>query len=152
MEKKELPFVIGVLADLSGMPDKPLPMMKDRKFVPIDRDTFNKVLAKTEPRLALRVQNRLTDEDTKLSAELRFKHIDDFEPARVAEQIPALKELLDARQNLEQLLGKMMNSAQLEQLLEDIVSNPEKQAAVAQLIGVAADAPKTPDTKPEETK
>src|SRR6516162_5595359 len=86
MVKTELPFVVGVLADLSGQPKEALRPLKDRKFVPIDRDNFNDVLAKSAPRLALKVQNRLTDEDSKLAVELNFKSIDDFEPARVAEQ------------------------------------------------------------------
>src|ERR1700738_2633549 len=85
MQKTELPFVVGVLADLSGQPKEALRPIKERKFVPIDRDNFNEVLTKAAPRLALKVQNRLTDEDTKLAVELNFKHIDDFEPARVAE-------------------------------------------------------------------
>src|SRR5256714_15172402 len=66
IEMKELPFVMGVLADLSGKPDDPLPRLKDRKFVEIDRDNFDKVLAGTKPRLAYRVTNKLTDDDTKL--------------------------------------------------------------------------------------
>src|SRR5262249_21737255 len=85
MQKVELPFVVGVLADLSGQRKEPLPVMKERKFVPIDRDNFNDVLQKAAPRLALKVQNRLTDEDTKLAVELNFKHLDDFEPERVGE-------------------------------------------------------------------
>jgi type VI secretion system protein ImpB len=151
MRKIELPFVVGVLADLSGMPkDAPKPL-KERKFVPIDRDNFNKVLAKMEPRLALRVQNRLTDENTKLGAELNFKHIDDFEPARVAEQIPALKELLDMRFRLSQLLNKMEGNEKLEKLLEQVLSNTDQKTALAQKLGVgAAEAPKT-EAKPEET-
>jgi type VI secretion system protein ImpB len=151
MRKVELPFVVGVMADLSGMPAKPLPAMKERKFVPIDRDNFNKVLAKMEPRLALRVQNKLTDENTKLGAELNFRHIDDFEPARVAEQIPALKELLDVRQRLSQLLNKMEGNEKLERLLDDIINNPDKKAALAKLVPeggseapkAEAEAPKT---------
>src|SRR5436305_9658388 len=107
MQKTELPFVVGVMADLSGQRKNPLPNLKERKFVPVDRDNFNDVLAKAEPRLALKVQNRLTDEDTKLAVELNFKHLDDFEPARVAEQVAPLKELLDMRVRLTQLLSKM---------------------------------------------
>src|SRR6185437_14154131 len=70
MVKIELPFVVGVLGDLSGQPKEPLPALKDRRFVPIDRDNFNDVLARAAPRLALKVQNRLTDQDTKLAVEL----------------------------------------------------------------------------------
>src|SRR6516225_5926100 len=75
MQKVELPFVIGVMADLSGQPKEALRPLKERKFVPIDRDNFHDVLAKMAPRLALKVQNRLTNEDTKLGAELNFKHL-----------------------------------------------------------------------------
>ena len=91
MERKELPFVVGVLGDLSGNPKEPLKPLKERKFVPIDRDNFNEVLQKATPRLAFSVPNRLTGDDSKLNVELTFKHFDDFEPTRVAQQIPALK-------------------------------------------------------------
>src|SRR5262249_12219678 len=107
MQKTELPFVVGVMADLSGQPKDPLRPLKERKFTNIDRDNFNEILSKSAPRLAMKVQNRLTDEDTKLAVELNFKHMDDFEPARVAEQVGPLKELLDMRQRLTQLLSKM---------------------------------------------
>jgi type VI secretion system protein ImpB len=152
MEKKELPFVVGVMADLSGMPKEALKPLKERKFVPIDRDNFNKVLAKMEPRLALRVQNRLTDEDTKLGAELNFKNMDDFEPARVAEQIPALKELLDMRFRLTQLLNKMEGNEKLEKLLEQVLSNTDQRQALAQKLGVTAGEAAKTEAKPEETK
>src|SRR3990172_10136732 len=72
IEMKELPFVVGVLADLSGKPEETLPRLKDRKLVEIDRDNFNAVLKGTKPRLAYRVDNRLTGDDTKLNVELRF--------------------------------------------------------------------------------
>ncbi len=152
MRKVELPFVIGVLADLSGMPKEALKPIKDRKFVPIDRDNFNKVLAKMEPRLALRVQNRLTDENTKLGAELNFKSMDDFEPARVAEQVPALKELLDMRFRLTQLLSKMEGNEKLERLLEQVLTNSDQKQALAQKLGFAAGETPKPEAKPEETK
>src|SRR5438132_5070133 len=106
MQKVELPFVVGVLADLSSSPKEAQRPMKERKFVPIDRDNFNEVLQKATPRLAMKVQNRLTQEDTQLAVELNFKHIDDFEPARVAEQVGPLKELLDMRLRLQQMLTK----------------------------------------------
>src|SRR5271170_5416806 len=94
MEKKELPFVVGVLADLSGQPSAPLRPLKERKAVFIDRDNFNEVLARATPRVAMRVDNRLTDENTKLAVELKFKHMDDFEPANIAEQVGPLKALM----------------------------------------------------------
>jgi type VI secretion system protein ImpB len=149
MQKTELPFVVGVMADLSGQRKNPLPVLKERKFVPVDRDNFNEVLAKAEPRLALKVQNRLTDEDTKLAVELNFKHLDDFEPARVAEQVAPLKELLDMRLRLTQLLSKMEGNDKLEQLLGEVLSNTEKAMSLAKEMGIEA---ASEGAKPEETK
>ena len=153
MEKVELPFVVGVMADLSGQPKEALRPMKERKFVPIDRDNFNDVLERAAPRLAMKVQNRLTDEDTKLAVELNFKSMDDFEPARVAEQVPALKELLEMRHKLTQLLNKMEGNEKLERMLEQILSNTDERTKIAQKYGVAAgaEAPKT-EAKTEDTK
>jgi len=139
MQKIELPFVVGVMADLSGMPKEPLAPLKDRKFVNIDRDNFNQVMAKAAPRLAYRVNNKLTDEkDSQLNVELNFKNIDDFEPSRVAEQIPALKELLTMRQKLTQLLSKMEGNDKLEAMLGEILNNTEKAQALAKELGVEA--------------
>ena len=91
----------------------------------------------------MKVQNKLTDEDTKLAVELNFKHIDDFEPARVAEQVGPLKELLDMRQRLTQLLSKMEGNDKLEALLGDVLSNTEKAMALAKEMGVSGEeAPK----------
>jgi len=126
MEKKELPFVVGVLADLSGSPKTAQRPLKDRKVVPIDRDNFNDVLAGATPRVALKVKNRLTDEDTKIPVELNFKHMDDFEPAKIAEQVPALKALLEMRQRLTYLQSKMEGNDKLEQMLTDVLSNSDK--------------------------
>src|SRR5439155_24453158 len=106
LQKVDLPFVVGVLADLSGQPATPLRPLKERKAANIDRDNFNDVLAKAAPRVTTRVQNRLTDENTKLAVELNFKHIDDFDPARIAEQVPALKKLLEMRQEVTQPMTK----------------------------------------------
>src|SRR6266478_7003435 len=151
MVKTELPFVVGVMADLSGHQSKDkLKDLKERKFIPIDRDNFNEVLAKQMPRLAMKVQNRLTDEDTKLAVELNFKHIDDFEPAKVAEQVAPLKELLEMRLRLTQLLSKMEGNDKLNQLLGDVLSNTEKALALAKQMGIEASNSDT--SKPEETK
>lgn len=134
MKKVELPFVVGVLADLSAQPKEALKPLKDRKAVYIDRDNFNDVLAKSGARLALRVPNKIGDPNSKLAIELNFKEFDDFEPARVAEQIEPLKKLLEMRQELTQLLSRMEGNDKLEQLLSDVLSNTEKASAVARLI------------------
>ncbi|MGL4551509.1 MAG: type VI secretion system contractile sheath small subunit [Gemmataceae bacterium] len=137
MQKTELPFVVGVMADLSGSPKDALRPMKERKFTNIDRDNFNDVLARSAPRVAMKVDNKLTGEaDSKLAVELNFKHMDDFEPARVADQIPALRELKEMRGRLTSLLSKMEGNDKLEGLLADILANNEKAAAMAKEMGV----------------
>ena len=149
MVKTELPFVVGVMADLSAQPKEALRPLKERKFVPIDRDNFHDVLAKSAPRLAMKVQNRLTGEDTKLAVELNFKHLDDFEPDRVAQQVGPLRELLEMRQRLTQLLSKMEGNDKLEQLLADVLTNTDKAMALAKQMGIEAAASETEGTKPE---
>ncbi len=137
MEKKELPFVVGVLADLSGQPSTPLRPLKERKAVMIDRDNFNEVMSRATPRVAMKVQNRLTDEDTKLAVELNFKSMDDFDPARVAEQVPALKKLLEMRLELTQLLSKMEGNDKLESLLAQVLQSTEKAQEMARQMGIS---------------
>src|SRR5882757_4888926 len=100
IEKRDLPFVVGVLADLSGMPEKALPAIAKRKFVAIDRDNVNDVMKKIGPRLAFKVPNRLNEDDTKLNVELNFESMDDFQPARIAHQITPLRKLLELRNSL----------------------------------------------------
>jgi len=142
----ELPFVVGVLADLSGQPKEALKPLKERKFVPIDRDNFNDVLARSAPRLAMKVANKLTgDENSKLAVELNFKSLSDFEPAKVAAQIPALNELLTMRNKLTELLSKMEGNDKLEALLADVMANTDKTAALAKERGLVTgdQAPKT---------
>src|SRR5882672_11008282 len=118
LKKTELPFVVGVLADLSGQPKEGLKALKDRKAVNIDRDNFNDVLARATPRVAIKV-------DTKLAVELNFKSIDDFDPAKIAAQIGPLNQLLEMRKNLNQLLSKMEGNDKLEKLLNDVIGNTE---------------------------
>src|SRR5205814_884911 len=145
MQKVELPFVVGVMADLSGKPKEPLKALRDRKVVQIDRDNFNDVLAKATPRVAMKVDNKLTEGDTKLAVELNFKHLDDFEPAKVAEQVGPLKELLDMRQRLTQLLSKMEGNDKLEQLLAEVLTNTDKATALAKELGIEAPAAAKPE-------
>jgi type VI secretion system protein ImpB len=136
LQKRELPYVVGVMADLSGQPKDPLRPMKERKFVPIDRDNFNQVLEKSAPRVAMRVDNKLTDDNSKLAVELNFKNMDDFDPAAIAKQVPALKELLEMRNRLTQLMSKMEGNDKLENLLGDVLQNTEKAMALAKEIGI----------------
>ena len=125
IQMKEIPFVVGVLAVLSGKPDEPLPKLKDRKFIEIDRDNFNNVLEATKPRLAFKVDNKLTDDDTQLGVELRFKSLDDFHPERVVKQVEPLNKLLEARKRLSDLLSKLDGNDKLDELLQDVLSNTD---------------------------
>jgi type VI secretion system protein ImpB len=125
IEKKDLPFVVGVLADLSGMPEKPLPPVAKRKFVAIDRDNVNDVMKKIGPRLAFKVPNRLNEDDTKLNVELRFESMDDFAPARIAEQVSPLRKLLELRNSLANLRSSLIGNEKLESLLQEVIQNQE---------------------------
>ena len=148
IQKVELPFVVGVLADLSGQPKEALKPLKERQAAYIDRDNFNTVLEKATPRLALSVADRLTGGEGKLAVELNFKKIEDFEPAKVAAQVGPLKELLAMRHNLTELLSKMEGNDKLEQLLADVLASTDKATALAQAMGVeTGTSTSTEDTK-----
>ena len=138
IEMKELPFVVGVLADLSGKPDAPLPRVKDRKFVEIDRDNFNAVLRGMQPRLAFRVDNKLTDDDTKLGVELRFNSLDDFEPEAVVNQVEPLRKLIETRRQLAALLAKTDGNDRLSERLQAIISNTELLQQLGKEAGLEA--------------
>jgi len=125
IEKRDIPFVVGVLADLSGVPDKPLPPIAKRKFVSIDRDNVNDVMKKIGPRLAFKVPNRLSEDDTKLNVELRFESMDDFQPAKVAQQVTPLRKLLELRNSLANLRSSLIGNEKLENLLQEVVQNQE---------------------------
>jgi len=130
---KELPFVVGVLADLSGKPATPLKAVKDREFVDIDPDNFNKVLAGMKPRLAFEVDNRLPDPKTatgKLPVELKFESMDDFSPERIADQVEPLRKLVEARARLANLMSKLDGNDQLDTLLQEVVGNTEAQKRI----------------------
>jgi type VI secretion system protein ImpB len=126
IEKKELPFVVGVLADLSGQPDQPLPAIKDRKFVEVDRDNFDQVLAKMTPRLAFKVDNKLSDDDTKIGCEIRFSSMEDFEPQNVVEQIEPLRKLIELRRKLANLRSSLYGNDKLEKMLQQILNDDQE--------------------------
>ena len=136
IEMKEIPFVVGVLADRVGKPDKPLPKLKERKFIEIDRDNFNNVMEGMKPRLAFRVDNKLTNDDSQIAVELRFKSMDDFHPERVAEQITPVRKLVDARRRLSELLNKLDGNDKLDELLQDVISNSDSLQKLSKEAGV----------------
>ncbi len=135
IEKKEIPFVVGVLSDLSGKPDEPLPKVKDRKLVEIDRDNFNQVLKGTKPRLAYKVDNKLTDDDSKMAVELRFQSMDDFHPEQVAKQVTPVRKLVEARQRLSDLLAKLDGNDELDELLQKVMEDTGSLEAIKKETG-----------------
>ncbi len=140
IEVKELPFVVGVLADLSAKRSEPLPKVKDRKFVEIDRDNFNDVLTGLAPRIAYQVPNRLKDDDSKMNVELTFADMEDFEPINVIKQVKPLAKLFEARQRLNDLLGKLDGNDELDGLLSDIIANSEQRDELKSLVAAKAEA------------
>ncbi len=126
IEQKELPFVVGVMGDFSGMPETKLPKLKDRKFVEIDGDNFDTVLERTAPRLVMKVPNTLEKDGTDWNVTLKFTSMEDFEPANIAKQVGPLRELLEARQRLSDLRNKMYSSEQLETKLAEILNDTEQ--------------------------
>ena len=128
IELKEIPFVMGVLADLSGQPKEALPRLKDRRFVEITPDNFDSVLDSMKPHLAFSVENKLSEDSNagQIKVDLNFKSMDDFEPDAVAKQVKPLKELLDLRTKLSDLRGNLQTNEKLDELLLDAVSNTDK--------------------------
>mgnify|MGYP003581199256 CR=1 FL=1 len=138
IELKELPFVLGVLGDFVGKPEEALAPLKNRKFVEIDPDNFNQVLAGMKPRLAYTVDNKLQDDGSKLGVEMKFKNIEDFEPDNIVQQVEPLRKLVEARKKLSDLRSKMDGNEKLETLLEDIISSSDKQKELSDALGIDA--------------
>jgi len=136
IEIKELPFVMGVMGDFSGQPTEPLARMKDRKFVEVNPDNFDSVLANMKPHLAYSVDNKLSDDtDAKLKVNLDFKSMDDFSPESVARQVGPLRELLELRDRLRDLRGNMQGNDKLEELLREAVTDKDKLAKLRTELG-----------------
>jgi type VI secretion system protein ImpB len=141
---KELPFVVGVLADLSGQPKESLGRIKDRKFIEIDRDNFDEVLAKQRPRVAMKVDNTLKGDGSQLAVELEFQKLQDFEPEQVARKVKPLAELLEIRGKLKDLLSRTEGNDRLEELLDAIISKEEVREKLASSAAAGSEAGATP--------
>jgi type VI secretion system protein ImpB len=139
IEMKELPFVLGVLSDLSGKPEEPLPRLRDRKFVEIDRDNFDAVMRGMKPRLAYRVDNKLSDDNTQMAVELKFNSLEDFEPEQVVRQVEPLRKLLETRLQLQALLAKMDGNDKLTDKLQEIISNTDMLKKIGSEVGAGED-------------
>jgi type VI secretion system protein ImpB len=137
-KKVQLPFVVGVMSDLSGKPAEPLPALADRKFLEIDVDNFDDRMKAMKPRVAFMVPNTLTGEGN-LAVDITFESMDDFSPAAVARKVEALNKLLEARTQLSNLLTYMDGKTGAEELLNKVLADP------ALLQSLAASAKPTGD-------
>lgn len=129
----ELPFVMGVLGDLSGNASQVAkPEMSERKFLDIDMDNFDKRMAAIEPAVSMKVDNKLGADEggEKLSMTLKFTKTDDFSPAAIARQVPAMAKLLQAREQLSNLLKYMDGKAAAEDSLRKLLADPDLMAAM----------------------
>ena len=122
-KKVQLPFVMGVMADLAGKPTEPQPAVADRKFLEFDVDNFDNRMKAMKPRVAFQVPNALTGEGN-LSVDLSFENMDDFSPAAVAAKVDGLKELLAARQQLSNLMTYMDGKGGAEELINKVLNDP----------------------------
>ena len=141
--RKELPFVIGVLGDFSGKPLEPLPKLRDRRFIDINRDNFDAVLNGAKPRLVFRMPNHLTSEDTKLAIELRFQKLEDFEPDAIAQQVEPLRKLVEARRQLSTIRAALGRGDATGRRLREVLSAKRDEAerrpaSVGDRLGVGA--------------
>lgn len=141
-EKKiQLPFVMGVMSDLSGNPSEPLPAVTDRKLLEVSADNFDERLKAMKPRVAFQVPNTLTG-DGNFSVDITFESMDDFSPAAVARKVGALNELLQARQQLTNLVTYMDGKTGAEDLIGKVLKDPT-------LLKSLASTPKAPESGTE---
>ena len=135
--EKELPFVVGVMSDLSGNnPAEPKKALKDRRFVQIDRDNFDEILARMTPGLSFKVDNVLEEDGGELAVDLTFNSMEDFEPGQIVEQVEPLRKLLETRNKLRDLLTKVDRSEDLEAVLERVLQSTEDLEALKGDLGI----------------
>lgn len=139
-KKVQLPFVMGVLADLSGKPAEPLPAVADRKFLEVDVDNFDERMKSMKPRVAFAVPNTLTGEGN-LSVDITFENMEDFTPGAIAKKVDALSKLLDARQQLSNLLTYMDGKTGAEDLINKVLQDPALLKSLSATPAAAADKP-----------
>jgi type VI secretion system protein ImpB len=138
IEMKELPFLMGVLGDFTGQPTEPLPKLKDRKFVEVNPDNFDDVLASMKPHLAFTVENKLSEDADapKLAVDLNFRSMDDFSPDAVARQVKPLNELLELRSQLANLRANLQTNEKLDEVLQSTLGDADKMAKLRAELGI----------------
>ncbi len=149
VEKRELPLVVGVLADLAGKPAAAPPKLKDRRFGEIDRDNFDEIMEKIAPRLDMSVPDTMKG-DGNLKVELNFKQFADFHPEAIVQQVPRLQKLLQARLELRDLLAKLDGNDDLDGLLANVVKNTDGLKQIRDAAGSNAPAAEARKSEPEK--
>ena len=134
--EKELPFVMGVMGDYSGDNAKSKKPLKDRKFSQIDRDNFNSLMSNINPQLNLSVENTLAKDGSTMPVDLDFNSMEDFEPHKLVDQIEPLKKLMETRNKLRDLMTKADRSEELENILEEVLSNTDALANLSKELGI----------------
>ena len=134
--KKELPFVVGVMGDFAGQNTEALKPLKDRRFVQIDRDNFDEVLKRMNPKLSFKVENKLAGDGSEFNVELQFKSMQDFEPAAIVKQVEPLDKLMATRNKLRDLMTKIDRSEELENILERVLNNNQDLQQLAQDLSI----------------
>ncbi|EKO3564629.1 type VI secretion system contractile sheath small subunit [Vibrio metschnikovii] len=137
--KKELPFVVGVMGDFAGQNIEALKPLKDRRFIQIDRDNFDDVLKKMSPSVAFKVKNTLVDDESEFQVNLKFQSMKDFEPASIVRQVEPLRQLMDTRNKLRDLMTKIDRSEDLENVLEAVLNNTENLSKLADELKIGQD-------------
>jgi len=140
IEKKELPFVAGIIADVAGKNTDLLPKFKDRKFAEIDRDNFNDVMKGVAPRAQFKVPNRLSGGEGEIACDLTFHSLDDFEPANVIQQVEPLRKLFEARQALNDLAAKLDGNDNLDEVLSQVLADSSQREKLLAELGAGDDA------------
>lgn len=141
IEKKELPFVVGVLSDFTGesATERPATRLKDRKFVNVDMDNFDDVMSGMAPEANYRVANRLSKDGGEFAVNLSFQSFEDFSPEAVVQQVEPLRKLLEARSKLSDLRNKLAGNEKLEDLLADVLTSTEQLQRLGAEAGPKAD-------------
>lgn len=143
--KKELPFVVGVMGDYSGNASENKKAFRDRKFINIDRDNFDEVMSRIAPQINFRVANKLSDDNSEMSVNLKFNSMEDFEPGKIVQQVEPLQKMLHTRKQLTELIAKIDRSEDLEEILENVLQNTEQLKELSEQLGTTSESDKKAD-------
>jgi len=150
---KELPFVMGVIGNFSGShPTQPLRPLEERKFVEINRDNFDSVMKRMSPGVEMSVENTIEGNGTTIPVQLAFNSLEDFEPANVIQQVAPLKKLLETRNRLRDLVSKVDRSAELEEIVEQVLKNTSDLKRLSSELGLSTQDGTATDGSPEGSK